>query len=410
MFSRFAVVLGLRALGRRDHLDDRATVLTLFARFTDELCSGLLVVLMPTLRARLGLTVGQVGWCFQAMSSVGALVEPTSGVAIDLVRRRPLLVGGATAWAAALLLAAGADSFGWLVAAFALVGLAYGPLANTADVVLVEAHPEAVERIASRSTALDTVGALLAPVAIAVAGAVGVDTRLLLVVAGLGALGYAWLLAGSILPAPATRAEGVRARTEVTAGLRAVLADRSARTWIGALLLVELFDPLEVFEPVWLGDVVGVSQSLVAVHVTTGTVASLLALLAVDRWLEGHDGRGLLVAASIASLVVFPVWLLVPGFVAKLVLVVLRDAATAPLWPIVHARALAAVPGRAGAVTAVTALIGVLPIHAAFGWVAQRVGLTGSMLWLHVAATTGLIALVRRDRRAGHPGGEVPDP
>lgn len=407
MFSWFAVVLGLRALGRRDHLDDRATVLALFARFTDELCSGLLVVLMPTLRARLGLTVGQVGWCFQAMASVGAVVEPTSGVAIDLIRRRPLLVGGAAAWAAALLLAAGAESFGWLVAAFALVGLAYGPLANTADVVLVEAHPAAVERIASRSTALDTVGALLTPAAIAVASAVGVDARLLLVGAGLGALGYAWLLVGTILPPPTTRAEGVRTGVEVAAGLRAVLADRSARTWIAALLLVELVDPLEVFEPVWLGDVVGVSQTLVAVHVATGTVASLLALLAVDRWLADHDGRALLAAASVASLVAFPAWLLVPGFVAKLVLVVLRDAATAPLWPIVHARALAAVPGRAGAVTALTALSGLLPIHAAFGWVAEQVGLTRSMLWLHLAATAGLIRLVRRDRRATPPSDEA---
>lgn len=399
MFSRFAAVLGLRALDRRDHLDDRATVLTLFARFTDELCSGLLVVLMPTLRRRLGLTVQQVGWCFQAMYSVGALVEPVSGVLIDLVRRRPLLVAGATAWGAALLVAAGADGFGWLVAACALVGAAYGPLANTADVVLIDAHPDAVERIASRSTALDTVGALLAPGAVALAGWGGVDERFLLAGAGLGALGYAWLLAGTGFPPPVARPSRTSVRTELVVGARAVLTDRGARPWIAALVLVEMLDPLEVFEPVWLTDVVGATQSSVAVHVAVGTAASLAALVVLDRWLEFHDARPVLLAACAASLVLFPAWLWVPGFGAKLVLVVAREAATAPLWPIVHARALAAIPGRGGAVTAVTATLGLLPLHAGFAWLAGRIGLTTTMLWLQVAATGTVLWLVRRAPR-----------
>lgn len=404
MFSRVAVALRLRALGRRDHLDDRATVLLLFARFVDELGSGLLVLLVPTLRARLGLSVPQVGWCFQVMASVGAVVEPVAGLAIDHVRRRPLLAGGAAAWAAALLLAAGATSFGWLLAAFALVGAAYGPLANTADVVLVEAHPRSAERIASRSTVLDTTGALLAPAAVAAGAAAGLDTRVLLVAAGTGVLAYAALLAGSTLPPPpAPRTGDVRARAEVLAGVRAVAADRSARRWLIALLLVELLDPLEVFEPVWLSDEVGVSPALVAVHVAVGTVATLVALVVLDRLLERHDGRRIVTFAGTAALVLFPAWLLVPGYAAKLVLVVLRNAATAPLWPIVHARALSAAPGRAGAVAAVAAAAGLLPVHATFAWFAGRVGLTAGMFWLQAAATGALLWVVREPRDDGRP-------
>lgn len=399
MFTKFAAVLRLRALRRRDDLDDRATVLTLFARFTDELCSGLLVVLMPTLRNRLGLTVQQVGWCFQALFTAGALVEPASAVAIDLVRRRPLLVTGAAGWSAALLLVAGAPSFGWLLAAFALAGAAYGPLANTADVILVEGHPEAVERIASRSTGLDTVGALLAPGVVVAAGWAGVDERMLLAATGAGAAGYALLLAGSVVPPPAARPDGAVAWAEVTSNVGAVLSDRRACVWVGALLLLEVFEPAEVFEPVWLRDVVGVSQSLVAVHVAAGLVASLVTLVLLDRWLARHDGMTVLVVSALATLVLHPAWLLVPGFAAKLGLVVLRQAAAAPLWPILHSRALAAVPGRAGAVSAVTALIGVLPLHAAFGWLADRVGLTSGMLWVHLVATVGLLALFRSAAR-----------
>lgn len=398
MFARLAVLLRLRALGRRDGLDDRATVLSLFARFTDELCSGLLVIVMPVLRSRLGLTVAQVGWCFQALSSAGAVVEPLSGAAIDLARRRPLLVFGAAAWGTALLLAARAPTYGWLLTAFAFAGVAYGPLANTADVVLVEAHPDAVERIAGRSTALDTLGALLAPAGVAVAAWANVDEGVLLAGAGAGALGYALLLAGTALPDPAGGAGPAPAWARMTANLRAVLSDRQARTWMGALLLVEAFDVPEVFEPLWLRDVVGVPQALVAVHVGAGLAAGLVALVVADRWLATHDAEPLVVASCLAALVVYPAWLLAPGFAAKLPLVILRDAALAPLWPILHVRALAAVPGKAGAVSALTALLALLPLHAAFGWVAGRLGLTTTMLVVQVAATLAVLALLPRPR------------
>jgi hypothetical protein len=354
-------------------------------------------VLAPTVRARLGLSLQQLGWCFQVMASVGAVVEVSAGLAIDHVRRRPLLVVGAAAWSAAMLLAAGADGFGWLLAACALAGVAYGPLANTADVVLVETHPDEVERVASRSTALDTVGALLAPVSVAVAGAVGVDGRTLLVGAGLGAVSYAALLARTAFPAPGPRGEGARLWDDAVVGVRAVLGDRRARWNIVALLLVEALDPVEVLEPVWLHDTVGASQTLVAVHVAVGSVAGLLALVLLDRWLDRHDAAPVLLGAVVASLVLHPLWVLVPGVGAKLGLVALRDAAAAPLWPLVHARALTTVPGRAGAVTAVAALLGLAPLHAAAAWLAQQIGLTGSLLGLRFAATSGLLVLLLRE-------------
>lgn len=194
----------------------------------------------------------------------------------------------------------------------------------------------------------------------------------------------------------------------MTANVGVVLADRKARGWIVALLLIEVLDSPEVFEPVWLGAVVGASQTLVAVHVATGLTAGLVALVLLDRWLAEHDARPVLLAGCVASLILYPAWLLAPGFTAKLALVVLRDAAMAPVWPILHARALAAVPGRGGAVTAVTALVGLLPLHAAFGWLAERVGLTASMMAVHVTATAGLLALVCCGplRRAPHPNGD----
>jgi MFS transporter, FSR family, fosmidomycin resistance protein len=396
-----ARALGLGAIPRAPGIDDRATVLALFARFTDELASGFLVVLMPVFRARLRLSVTQVGWLWQVLFSVAAVVEPVAGAAVDVVRRRPLLVWGAVGWGAALVLAAGAPSFGWLLAAFALVGVASGPLAHTADVVLVETHPGAEERIANRSTVLDTTGALLAPAAVAVAAWAGVDTRLLLVVSGGAVVGYGLALATSAFPPPPARGEGLSPVAQVRTNVRAVASDPAARLWLAALLVQEVLGLSELFEPVWLRSDVGASQTLVATHVAVGTAASLVALLALDRLLVRFGSLPVLVGACVGSAVLYPAWLLAPGVALKLVLVVPRNAAMAPLWPILRSRSLAAVPGAGGTTSALYSLLGLVPLQAAFGWAGSRVGLTSTMLTVHLAATGVLALLVARLGRLG---------
>lgn len=389
--------IGVGAISRRDDVGEGAAVLALFGRFVDELASGLPLVLMPTLQRRLGLSVAQVGWCLQALSGAAAVVEPVSAVAIDVVRRRPLLVWGALGWAVSLLLVAGVPSYGWLLAAFAVAGIGSGPLAQTTDVLLVEMYPGAEERIGARQTLLDTTGALLAPAAVAAVGWAGGDLRLPLVVSGLAILGYAALLAVTPMPdPPAQHGRRDHPLRDTRAGLADVLADREARIWLVALLCETLVEIPAVFEPVWLGRDVGAPQSLVAVHAAVELSAALGGLMLLDRWLQRHDARTILTVASVANLVLYPVWLLVPGVWAKIVLSVPLALAIAPVWPLVRARALAAVPGRGGMVMAIMSLYGVLPLTALFGWVSGRVGLTPSMFAVHMTATLAMLITVRR--------------
>lgn len=395
--------IGIGAIGRRRDVGEGAAVLALFGRFVDELASGLPLVLLPTLQRRLGLSVAQVGWCLQALSGAAAVVEPVSAVAIDVVRRRPLLVWGALGWAVSLLMVAGAPSYGWLLAAFVVAGIGSGPLAHTSDVLLVEMYPGAEERIGARQTLLDTTGALLAPVAVAVVGWAGGDLRLPLIVSGLAILAYAVLLAGTPMPDPPLRPPGSHDHPlrDVRVGLAEVLADREARIWLVALLCETLIEIPGMFEPVWLGRDVGAPQSLVAVHAAVELSAALGGLVLLDRWLRRHDAQTILTIVSIANLVLYPAWLLVPGIWAKIVLSVPLALAIAPVWPLARARVLAAVPGRGGMVMAITSLYGVLPLTALFGWVSGRVGLTPSMFAVHMTATLAILATMRRRRR--HP-------
>lgn len=80
----------------------------------------------------------------------------------------------------------------------------------------------------------------------------------------------------------------------------------------------------------------------------------------------------------------------------KLALAVPRELVLAPLWPILRSRALAALPERAGTLSGITALLGLLPLAGTFGWIGARVGLTATLLVVQLLALVTMLALVHR--------------
>jgi DHA1 family bicyclomycin/chloramphenicol resistance-like MFS transporter len=332
------------------------------------------------------------------------VVEPVTAATIDVVQRRPLLVVGALGWSMALLLAAGAPSYAWLLVAFLVVGVTSGALALTSDVLLVEIYPGVEERIGARQTMLDTVGALLAPAAVAATTWAGADTRILLLVVGIAVLGYAVLLTTAALPdPPASAAEAVdlagparQAWWQIRANAALVLRSREVRPWLSALFGETLMAVPALFVPVWLAADVGASQAAVAVHVGVELTVSLVGLALVDRGLRRWDAPAILTASAVMALLAYPVWLLVPGITAKVVLIVPLTLAVTPVWPLARARALAAVPGRGGAALAVTSLFGALPLTALVGWLGDLVGLAPVMLAMHTVGALLILLTVRR--------------
>ena len=264
----------------------RAVTLGLGGRFTDELLSGLPEVLMPTLQRTLGLRYSQIGVLALVLDYVGAVVEPANGLLIDLWQRRWLMAWGAALLGLSVIVIGAATSFFMLVLGFALFGLGSGPLAHTADAVLVEAHPSAPARIFARATSIDTIGALLAPLLVAAALWGGLDWRWLPVAAGVGALGYAALLATTRFPAPATREEGeASAWRSARANLRLVLSSRRAIVWLAFLLLHDLYEAPLLLRTIWLSEEVGLGQAQIGLYRALEMAVSLGALLWLDRWL-----------------------------------------------------------------------------------------------------------------------------
>ena len=378
--SRFHRLVRLPREGRSQAVSDRALGLSFSARFVDEVLSGSWTALSPTFRSHFGLSLLQVGLLDQVLNWVALVVEPPASLLIDVRSRRVLLAFGATCVGLATLLMGVAPTYAALLSAFAIYGLGSGPLAHTADVVNVEAYPDDPERAFGRATSLDTVGALLAPALVASTGWIGLDWRVLLAALGLGALGYAWALATTRFPPPATRGgDGHHLVAELWRNVRLVVGDRRARAWLIVLLALDVFETAALFKYVFLVEHVGLSQVQAALYGAAEQVVDLAALAWLDRHLERHGSARVLPWAAAATLVLFPAWVLAPGLAARVAIGVPLAFAWTMFWPIAKARSLTSIPGRAGAVNAVTTLFVLLPLPILFGAIAESVGLPTAM-------------------------------
>jgi MFS family permease len=394
--SRLLRLVRVRTMGRRAGLSDRAIVVGFAARFTDELAIGLVEVLSPTLRRVFGLSLASLALLFQILNWVALAVEPPAALLIDIRSRRTLMSAGGACVGIAVVLMGTAVGYGMLIAGFVVYGIGSGPLVGTGDVVLVEAFAIDPERAFGRATMIDTVGALLAPAVVALAGLAGLSWRVPLMAVGIGCVAYAGVIVTSDLPRPPGGA-GTEGRARVLAQLRAnvvqVLADPTARRWLLFLLCFEVFEAPRVLTYVWLHDHARMGQGLVAVYAVGEQVVSLATLALLDFWLRGHDADRVVPAACLGLLVLFPAWLGAPGIVGPILVGVPLTMCITTLWPIAKARSLASIPGRAGAITAIADLFTIIPITLVIGVLAEVTGLTAAMLLVGGPAA-GLLLLI----------------
>ncbi|MCB0072740.1 MAG: MFS transporter, partial [Caldilineaceae bacterium] len=346
------------SLPRAADVTDRQAALAFSARFFDEFLGGMPDVLMPTIQRQLGLSLTQVALLAQVLNYVALVVEPVNGLLLDLWPRKWMMGLGALGVALAVILIGVAPTFALLLVAYALYGASTGPLAHSADVVLVEAYPTAPDRAYARATLIDTVGALLGPLLVSLAFLVDVSWRRLLVGSGLLTFVYGGLILATGFPPP------LHGRDGETAGLyhalrqnvRTVLADGDARHWLLFLFLFGILETPFVLKTIWLATVVGMTQQQIGVYVALEMLAGIAGLVVLDRWRRRAAASAILriVIAGVALL--FPAWLLIPGVIPRFLLMAPLSFLLAMLWPIAKAGALASVPGRAGAVQAISSL------------------------------------------------------
>ena len=377
--------------------------------FFDEFVFGVREAAWPLVRDDLGLSYAQIGILLAVPGLVSSVVEPFLGILGDVWRRRALILGGGAIFALALLLTAFSQDFVLLLVSFTVMYPASGAFVSLSQATLMDVDPSRHEQNMARWNLAGSVGVVVGPLALTALASVQLGWRAAYF--GFAGLGLALTLVASRALTPARvepdapaahslRAPLGRSLKEGWAAALRALRRREVLRWLALLHLGDMTaDILLGYLALYFVDVVAVTpaQAGLAVAVWTGT--GLLGDLLVVPLLERVRGLRVVRWGAAVQLVLFPVFLLVPGFAAKLVLLALLGLFSLGWYPVLQAQLYSAMPGQSGTVMAVgniAALVGgLLPLG--LGLVAERFDLTATM-WLLLLGPLALLVGIPRPR------------
>ena len=175
---------------------------------------------------------------------------------------------------------------------------------------------------------------------------------------------------------------------------------RDVLRWLLLLQCSDLMlDVPNGFLALYFVDVVGVSESKAALAVAVWTGVGLSSDFLLIPLLERVRGLSYLRVSAFVMALLFPAFLLAPGFAAKLVLVGLLGLMNAGWYSILKAQLYSSMPGRSGAVMSISSIFeftgGLIPL--ALGMLAERYGLSATM-WLLLAGPMALLIGIPRKK------------
>ena len=175
----------------------------------------------------------------------------------------------------------------------------------------------------------------------------------------------------------------------------ALRALRRGEVWRWLILLDcadLLLDVLLGFLALYMVDVAGVTAGEAAMAVAVWTGVGLVGDLLLIPLLERVRGLSYLRVSAAVELLLFPAFLLAPGFWPKLILLAALGFFNAGWYAILQAGLYAAMPGQSGTALAVKNVSGLAAglIPLALGLIAQRFGLEAA-LWLLLLGPLALL-------------------
>jgi predicted MFS family arabinose efflux permease len=357
-----------------------------YVDFLDELGAGIAPVSAADIRDE-----------FVVAYSGIALILLVAPMVLSMVIEGPLLLYSdrwrrdrVATWAVAamgifMLMAASASSMWTLALAFGAWGSVGGLGCGLCQSVLMDAYPEERERWMTRWTLMGAIGDSATPVLIVVVTAAGWGWREALAIAGVLHLLHALVLSRVRLDAEVTSSDDEdedEPSESLWTKLRAALKDRDLMVWLSACALCCLLDEILVaFGALFLRDEMGAGVEMQGLAFLAAAVGGAVGLALTDRLLARVKPLHLLIATSIATAVVFVLWLGVRSIPASVILLGLIGLFCSPLYPICAARAYAARPGQAGLVAAMDQLFAPVPVIAPLlvGFVADRAGIVAAL-------------------------------
>jgi len=354
----------------------------------------------PLIRHDLGLQYTQVGLLLSLPTIVSNVIEPVVGVLGNTGWRSRLILGGGLTFAASLLLFAVSLSLPLMLLASALCYPASGAFVSLSQATLMDLAPARREQNMARWNVAGAVGAVAGPVLLAGFVILHLGWRPLFAAFALLTLPAIVLAARQL-----DRHSRLDGEESLLTGLRDALHEVRRPNVLRWLALLECADLLEDvllgYLALYFVDVAGATASQAALAVTVWTAAGLAGSLLLLPLLERLDGLLYLRVSALVALIVFPLLLLVPSLIPKLLLVGCLALINAGWYPVLQARLYAELPDRSGTAMAVSTIFGtgaaIPPVLV--GLLAQHSGLHTALWLLATGPVAILLGLPRSPRQ-----------
>ncbi len=372
------------------------TLIYLLIEYLDELVFGVGEVAWPLFRDDLHLTYTQIGLLLSVPGIVAAFIEPFIGVLGDVWRRRVLILLGGSLFTISLFLTSASYSFILLLSSFVLFFPSSGAFVSLSQANLMDSDTNRHEQNMARWTFAGSLGVLSGPLLLG-----------LFIYFGLGWRGtYTFLasfstlcllIAWKFLPPDKDSSPSFPSMKIVYEGFRAAFsALKRIEVWRWLLLLEFadlMLDVLFSFLALYLVDVGRATQTQAGTAVTVwlamGLVTDFLFIPIVDRQ---KDTIKFLRRTALVELIAFTGFLLIPGFIPKLIFVILVNLFNTGWYSILQGRLYSSLPGQSTSIMAIGAVT--TPIAKFFplaiGFLADQFGLQTAM-WLLILGPLALL-------------------
>jgi MFS transporter, FSR family, fosmidomycin resistance protein len=378
-------------------------VIYLLIELLDELVFGVGEIAWPLIRDDLHLTYTQIGILLSLPGLIAAFIEPFIGILGDMWRRRALIIAGGILFTVSLFLTSLSHSFILLLSSLIFFNPASGAFVGLSQASLMDSDSNRHEQNMARWTFAGAVGVLTGPILLGLFVYIGLGWRG--TYAALASLSTLCLLAAlRHLPPDSIAASSRPSFSLLLAGFRSAFAALKRREVWRWLLLLEfadlLMDVLLSYLALYFVDVVRVTATQAGIAVTfwllLGMFTDLIFIPFIDRQ---PDSLQFLRRTAALQLLFFPLFLLIPGFIPKLVAIVFVNFCNTGWYPILQGRLYSNLPGQSASLMAIGAVT--TPIAKFFpfliGFLADRFGLHNAMWILLLAPIALLIGLPRRN-------------
>lgn len=377
----------------------------LLIEFLDELVFGVGETAWPLIRDDLNLSYSQIGLLISLPGIIAAFIEPFIGILGDVWRRRLLILGGGILFTVSLFMTSTSYSFLFLLSSFVLFFPSSGAYVSLSQANLMDTDESRHEQNMARWTFAGSLGVVTGPLLLGLFVYLGLGWRgTYALLASISALSL--VVAFRFLPADKKNVPFPSFR-EVFDGFKAAFAALKRKEVWRWLLLLEfadlMLDVLFSFLALYFVDVVHATETQAGIAVTIwlvmGLTTDFLFIPYVDRQ---KDTLNFLRTTAFFNGITFVAFMLIPGFIPKIILVILVNLFNTGWYPILQGRLYSSLPGQSASLMAIgavtTPLAKLLPLL--IGILADQFGLQSAMWILLLGPLALLIGLPKNGQRS----------